>query len=340
MGNICHRCCVIGMLLLFFVLVFTGLAAADSMAEEKPAPQEAELTVAVTPWPGSAAVYIAREKGFFKEEGLEVSFLSYSSGHLGLEAVLAGKADISTTGETPLARAALNGHSFAIIATIAKTNRAIRIIARKERGITGPKDLGGKTVGVVRGTTGEFFLHLLLTTSYIDPKQVTIVNAFPGNLTESLLNGTVDAVSIWEPYATVLEEKLGDNAVILHDPGLYTMTWNLVSRWETAINGPEQVTKFLRAIIRANRFIADQPVRSRNMISGYLEETRCDREEKWEHFTFTTELDQSLILNLEDQARWMNGKAEGRKGMPNYLDMIFSGALKSVKPEAVTIPGK
>ena len=121
----------------------------------------------VFPWPGSTSLYVANEKGFFKDEGLDVSFQVYPSGHLALADMLDDKSDLATATETPIARAALNGRPVAVAATIAEISRGIELIARKERGIARVEDLKGKTVGVTRGSNAEFFLHVLLTTSLL-----------------------------------------------------------------------------------------------------------------------------------------------------------------------------
>jgi NitT/TauT family transport system substrate-binding protein len=52
-------------------------------------------------------------------------------------------------------------------------------------------------------------------------------------------------------------------------------------------------------------------------------------------------LDQSLILAMEDEARWMiSNNLTTEKTVPNFLDYIYAYGLKSVKPAAVTIAGK
>jgi len=54
-----------------------------------------------------------------------------------------------------------------------------------------------------------------------------------------------------------------------------------------------------------------------------------------------TSLDQSLILNLEDQARWMLKREAGSAGrIPNFMDSIYAEGLKAADPAAVKITGK
>jgi NitT/TauT family transport system substrate-binding protein len=127
--------------------------------KDQKAPPE-KITIGVTSWPASAPLYIAHEKGYFRDEGLDPTLESYESGHLALASMLSGKSDIAGAADTPIARAAVNGRKLAIVATICEIERSILIIARKDRGISSADDLRGKRVGLVSGSAAEFFLHI------------------------------------------------------------------------------------------------------------------------------------------------------------------------------------
>ena len=301
---------------------------------------EKKITVAVTPWPGSVPIYIAHEKGYFRDEGLDVALHPYESGHLGLAAVLSGDADIATAGETPVARAAVGGKPVLVVATVAEIDRAILIIARKDRGVNAAEDLRGKTIGRVAGTTADFFLDIYLTTAHIDPKEVRIVNLPIDRVVPALMRGDVDAVSTWAPHTTTLRDRLGANAVVLHEPGLYTMTWNVVAAKELAQRDPDVVARFLRAILRADRLIAERPAEARAVAVRAFGPAGVSVEREWSCCRFATRLDQSLLLYLEDQARWMIRKEAGMRKVPNFRNHVFTKPLKTVDPEAVLIVGE
>ncbi|MFP4349985.1 MAG: ABC transporter substrate-binding protein [Thermodesulfobacteriota bacterium] len=328
---------------LMILLAAAGAALGDEDPEtgDTAPAQPAAVTVGVTPWPGSAAVYLAEEKGYFKDEGLRVTLQSVESGHLSLNGLLSGKFDLATMGDTPIARAGLRGRDIRVVATIAKTHRAVGIVARKDRSISGPEDLTGKTVGVVPGTTAQVFLYAYLATSYIDPEKVRITHIPPDKVETLLMSGEIDAVSTWAPHSDRLMEKLGNRAVLLQDPSIYTMTWNLVTSQAFVQKHPSRIRKFLRALIRANRHMTEATDRARAVVSALIFPSTRISEEEWESFAFTAELDQSLILNLEEQARWMIEKGYAQaEGPPNFLNILHTDCLKTVKPEAVQIPGK
>jgi ABC-type nitrate/sulfonate/bicarbonate transport system substrate-binding protein len=328
-------------LLIVVAFVLLGIAGCSRKEEQGESKQLDKIKIAVSPWPASAPIYVAHKKGYFRDEGLDATLHPHISGHLGLDALLSGKADFATYGDTPIARAVVDGKPVAVVATISEINRAIRIIARKDRAISTPNDLRGKKIGLVRGTTADFFLHTYLAVAYINPKDVLVVNIATDKLVDALLKGEVDAVSTWSPFTLVLRDRLGSNAVILDQPSIYIMTWNISVTQQFAKNSPERIKKFLRAIVRANRFIKEHPDEARTISAKHIgtDSPLCERE--WSDYDFAAKLGQSLILNLEDQARWMIKEEVGSaRRPPDLMDFIYTDALEAVRPGAVTIVGK
>lgn len=334
-----HNQLILKIILVIYILFF--LVGCNQDSEPEKSKQYEKIVMAVTPWPGSAALYVAREKGFFQAEGIDVVFHSYVSGHLGLEAMISGKADLSTAGDTPIARSILDRKQVALIATICEINRAVYIVAGKDRGISLPSDLRGKKVGVVAGTTADFFLHIFLTTSYVDPNNVRIIPLKADSVVDALTRGEVDAVCTWPPHTFAARDRLGPNAVILDDPDIYKMTWNIATTRKFSENHPEYIEKFLRAVVRANKFIARQPGEAHAITAKGIGSEGTSFKQEWEDYTFAASLSQSLILNLEDQIRWMI-KEENKhhlKNPPNIMDFIYTDGLRVVQPAALRIQG-
>jgi len=322
-------------------IVLAGLPGCPRKDEQHAQRQRGQITIAVSPWPASAAIFVASEKGYFRDEGIDVVLQSHASGHLALAAVLTGKADFSTASETPITRAVINGKPLAIIATLSTVDQAMLVIARRDRNIGKADDLKGKKVGVTSGSAAEFFLHIYLTTSSIDPKSVRTVKIAADKIVAALMNGEVDAVVTWPPYTGALQSRLGGNSVVLEEPGLFTLTWNLVVSQELPRRDPDVITRVLRAVVRANRFIAEQSSEARAIIAGNIGIDIREIEGSWKNYNMKTSLDQSLILNLEDQARWMLKREAGSAGrIPNFMDSIYAEGLKAADPAAVKITGK
>ena len=130
----------------------------------------------------TAAVWVAEEKGYFQESGIEVEIKQFDSGRLSFLAMLAGEGvDISTVAPTPIMFNSFERQDFSILATFVYSEEDVKVIARKDKGINDAADLvelmlvESKKVGTPAGTTGQFFLSAFLTAnakrSVLQPEQ-------------------------------------------------------------------------------------------------------------------------------------------------------------------------
>ena len=283
--------------------------------------------------PSSAAVYVAHEKGFFRAVGLDDEVRVYGADRLALQATLEGKADIAMVAETPIAGAVLEHRSPQVIATVCEIDDASLIIGRKDRGIRTAHDLVGKRIGVLVGTSSDFFLHIYLVTSNVDPGAVTVVPLTTDNLVSSVVSGQVDALAAFAPYTFQSEDRLGANAMVLDQPGLYTTFWNVATTHEIAQRRPEVLVAFLRAIRRANALIASDPMEAQRITARWSGVSLANVRRTWPTYHWTLELEQPLLLALEDESRWMSGKSE----TPDFLRYLDAAPLKRVQRDAVRL---
>lgn len=308
----------------------------------KPAPKHTgpleKITLAYSTAPNALLVQLALAKGFFAEEGLDVTPHSHAFGKLALAEVVAGKADIATVGDTPIVFAVMNGEKITTLATIQTSNKSEAVVARRDRGITKPADLNGKNIGVTLGTTADFFVDTLLLAHGVTRKQVTLIDMRPDEMAAALDQGTVDAVSAFDPTVQQLEKRLGEHGIVFFDESLYTETFCVAGTQEYVQKNPDAVKKFLRAIIKAETFAQQHNAEARVRVAAFINLDKTLLDEVWNIVTLRVTLDQALLVDFEDQSRWVlkNRLSTGTK-MPNYLDYIYINGLKAVKPEAVTI---
>ena len=315
------------------------VAVAGCASVEKPAGPVERITIATGAWQDSSLIYIALEKDYFKAEGLDIMLQStYTSGKACLNAVIEGQADLGTVAETPLMHAGFRGEKTYTIATIQSSGKAVAVIARKDKGISTPSDLKGKRIGLIMGTNVEFFARVLLTFHEVSREEVEVVNLNPNEVFNALVQGEVDAVSIWQPVVVQLQNELGDNAITFYPEEIYTSTFNIAATQEFVNKNPETIEKFLRALIKADEFIEENPDEAQEIVAGKIGMDKATLNELWKLYNFRVTLDQSLIVTLEAEARWaIKNKLTDKTEVPNYLDYIYMDALEKVKPEAVGI---
>jgi ABC-type nitrate/sulfonate/bicarbonate transport system substrate-binding protein len=306
--------------------------------QQKSAVPIEKVTFAEPTQPGAGPVYIAYIKGYFKDEGLDVTLQPHTSGKAALNAVLGGKADLAVVAETPIMFAVVRGEKIYAIATLFTSEKNMAIIARKDREISLPADLKGKRIGVSIGTNGEFFMDAFLVLHGIPVKEVKAVNLKPEEMFDSLVKGKVDAVSTWHPHLMRLQKKFGDIGITFYGDGIYTWTFNVAVMQEFAHKNSEVIQRIHRTLIKAVEHIRENPDESCKIIADYIRMDESMLRELWTIYNFGITLDQSLLINLENQTRWaIKNKLADKTEVPNYLNFIYLDGLKAVKPKAVTI---
>jgi NitT/TauT family transport system substrate-binding protein len=287
-----------------------------------------------------AAVWIAENKDYFQEEGLDLTIKEFDSGKQSLMAMLNGgeRIDISTAAPTPIILNSFDRQDFSIIATFAYGYTDIKVTARKDRGITTATDLKGKKIGTPAGTTGQFFVESFLIYNKIEPSEVEIIDISPSELPHALENNQVDAIVIWEPHGYNARKLIGDNAIIIPSLGVYKCAFNFLMMKDFVEENPEVIKKFLRAVDRATTFMKDHKEESQDIVAERLNLDGELMNIFWEDFVFEISLQQSLIITLEDEARWaIKNNLTDKTQVPNYLDYVHLDTLYELKPNLVNI---
>jgi ABC-type nitrate/sulfonate/bicarbonate transport system substrate-binding protein len=325
---------------LFLVTVFiVGVLLSGCVQEEKNIEEVEKITFAASGGGLSAIVFIAIDQGYFQDEGLDVTIQLYGSGKASLDSVIEGNANVATVADIPVMHAGLNEEKIYLLATVQHSEKDTVMVARKDKGISQPLDLTGKKIGVKKGTSGEFFLDTLLTISGIPKRDVEIINLKPQEMFNALTTEEVDAVVTWSPFVYKLRQELGDNGVTFDGEGVYTQTWNIVAKQDFVNKNPESIKKIISALVKAEKFARENPGESQLSTAKHTEIGTALLKETWDVFSsIQVSLDQTLLITLEDQARWaIDNDLTNATEVPNYLDYIYFDALEEVKPEAVGI---
>lgn len=167
------------------------LISSFTFAQKKP-----ETLVVALDWfpnPDHAPIIIAKQQGFFKEQGLDVQLIGPSDPNDPPKWVAAGKADIGITYEPKLMEQIDQGLPLISIGTLIDKPLDC-IVALKESGIKRIKDLKGKRIGTADGSLMSMMLQNMLASRGISSNEVKIINV-KYNLTQALLSHQVDAVT-------------------------------------------------------------------------------------------------------------------------------------------------
>jgi NitT/TauT family transport system substrate-binding protein len=300
-------------------------------------PEPIRLAVSRT-YPGTGLLYIARDKGFLQEEGLEASFEFHPSGKAALDSTLAGRTEVATVGDTPFMFAAMRSADVATVGTIAHSTRLHGLVGRADRGVRTARDLRGKSIGVTIGTDGHFLASVILANEAMAASEVRLVNLPPSALAPALVRGDVDAIASWEPWLAMAREALGERATSLFPAGGPAFSFHLVARRAWIAAHPVALRRLLRAVARADDFLIEQPDQSSRIIAEATGVEPAALRETLKSLSLRLRLPQGVFAMLEDQSRWAMAEGLVPTGeLPDLRPAVHADALGDVRPGAVSV---
>lgn len=329
----------LGLVGIIIVALLIGFYLWRARTPAAPANQVLEnIRIANTDYAGTCAVLIARENGYFKKEGLNVSLQSYTTGKAALEAVLKGQADLGTSADLPIMFAGMRQQPVAVVATLFVADKDYGVVVRKDKGINSPSDLAGKRIGVALTTSAHFALDAFLNRQKLSASEVEMVDMKPEELANALVKGDIDAASTWEPFLGSMREQLKENGAIFSAEEVYDSIYNLSARRDYVTQRPETIKKLLRALIQGGQFCKENPEVASEFIAKSIKADLAKLRSLWSSYRFNLTLDQGFVLILEDEARWaIKNKLVEETTMPNYLNYLYLDGLTAVSPSSVTV---
>ncbi len=313
-------------LLFMFVLVISGCA-----------PQEVKIVLGESASPWSGMTIVAKEKGYFAEEGVNVKVMPFTSGKVAHETLIGEGIDMATSPDIPLiASTFIAPENFKVVATIMRTNNGEKLLVLNEK-IKEPKEIEGKKIAILHTSTSHYFATGFMEKNGIDASKVEFINLKPFEMSAALETGSIDGYFAWEPFIYHGKKAFGEDATVYEDKSIYPATMNLGVSTKLLQENPEEAEKVLRALVKAERFIKTNPEQAKQIIAVRLGFDIESFEALWSDYDYTLTLDTLLLETFAKQQQW--AVEEGiQKGTPDSIDKyIETTLLEEVKPEAVTI---
>lgn len=263
-------------LVMSLFLALAGCGGSEKQpADEKQTGENSEkldkVRITLTTWPGYGPLFLARDKGFFKEEGLEDVDISIIQGLAERKQALAGnKVDGMATTldiETTLEDA---GIPVAIIWALDDSYGGDGILAKND--IPTLKDLEGKNVALDVGTTSHIFLLTALDKVGLSDNDITMVPvSSAGDAGAAFVAGKVDAAVTWEPWLTKGVTE-GDGHLLItskETPGLICDA--LAFRKDFAENHPKEMQALVNGLAKAMDYFAENQEDAVKIMAAGLE---------------------------------------------------------------------
>ena len=285
----------------------------------------------------SELVYVAQNQHFFQQNGINFVIKTFETSTEVDNALLANQVDVATSGEFTMVTNAFANDNVSVIANLDKY-QGVYLVANKGHGIANVIDLAGKKIGVVFQSLKEYYLGSFLNVNGLSISNVTLVNVEPSQWVSSIANGTVDAVVVAQNYISQIQSALPNNTVVWQAQGgqlAYALIYGQTS-WIT--QNSDLVNRFLKSLEQAQNYVIQNPNSAKGILQTHFNYTVAFLAQDWPNHQFSLSLDDSLILAMEEEARWAisNNLVSGTT-VPNFVNYVYTNGLESVDPSSVDI---
>ncbi len=242
-------------------------------------PKEAKKITVVLDWvpnTNHTGLYVAKEKGYYAAEGLDVEIIQPSEG--GTASLIAagqGQFGVSYQEEVTMARTAENPLPIKAIAAVIQHNTS-GFASPADKNITRPKDFEGKTYGGWGSPSEEAILKAIMEKDGGDFSKLKIVNVGTEDFFAAT-KGEIDFEWIFEGW-TGIQAKLSNvplNYIELRkvDPSLDYYTPVIIANDSYLKENPEIAKAFLRATTKGYEYAMSNPEESAKILVKYAPET-------------------------------------------------------------------
>lgn len=187
-------------LLSIMVVVSLAVTMLTGCGEKRKSEENTAITMASNPFVGLAPVYVAMDKGFFEECGIDFFMVDFDDSTSSCSALLANKVDLAyvTLDAAIIAESQNQEDMLKVTSVIDESAGADGILVKND--ITSIADLKGKTIGVSINQTSHYLLHQALEEEGLTDSDVNLVNMTSSDAGVSFIGGALDAAVTWEPY--------------------------------------------------------------------------------------------------------------------------------------------
>jgi NitT/TauT family transport system substrate-binding protein len=313
------------------------IALGSSSGQSQQAPLK--MTLFGQPSVNNDAIWMALEKGFYQQEGLDLTYRLFPSGTTAFQSFQTGQGDIVMTGDLPSVQYFFRVKGdYRTIAVIERDAKGYVAVVRQE--ITKPQDLVGKTVATRVGSTGSWFISEYLTKNQVDPKTVTVKNLDTQVLPAALCSGEISAFFIWQPIGSRTIEICPDKAHYLADATGYIQGYLVAGArpgWLATPQGAEIAARWLRATMKG-RDVAEKDFPA---VAAYakakLDLSEKATREQWETNIRPIAIDKVYYEDFCSLSRW----AQTEKLTEEKIDfnkLTWVDGLKAIRPTLVDDP--
>ena len=231
------------------VIEDAGSADADSSPEPT-----MSMSMGTAPWVGQVPLYIAIEKGFFEDQGLDFELRNFGSSGDYLSAFLSNNLDSVSLVSSEAVTLADSGKDFKIVLIQDNSVGGDGILAKDS--VASIEDFAGKQIAVDTSGVSYFFLLQVLQEAGLSQDDVTIVNTDPAAAAAAFQSNSVDIAVTYAPYLQQAADAVEDGRIIYDSSEMPTAIIDLYLFDAAYVEeNPEAVQAFVNGIFMGLAFL-------------------------------------------------------------------------------------
>jgi NitT/TauT family transport system substrate-binding protein len=265
-----------------WALIALGLV----LGMEAKAADSVSVRLSFTPFAAHIPVYVAKEKGYYSQGGLDVAILAGRGSSFAAMTVGSGKEEFGIADAAAVVTTRAQGVPIVALANLQQDN-GVALFATESSGIAAPSQLKDRNVGVFTGSTTTIFLQAWLKKNGLTMDDIKPVTVRSGTDLPLVLSGKIDAeVTVYnnELVAWKIEHpELKLRQWTMASLGFDTPGYAIVTNEELAKQKPQLVKAFRDATVKGIEFSLSNPAEAVAIITKAVPELKVEIETaKWQ----------------------------------------------------------
>ncbi|MFJ3483126.1 ABC transporter substrate-binding protein [Pseudomonas sp. NPDC090202] len=230
------------------------------------------LSIGHTTWVGYGTLYLARDLGYFKEQGLDVKLSTMEEASMYMAAQASGQLSGSASTIDEILKYRSKDFCFKAVVALDESHGGDGLLVGKDVGNI--KDLVGKSIAVNEGSVSQFWLSYLLKQNGMKMSDLDVQNMTADDAATAFIAGRVPAAVTWEPHLSLVRQK-GQGKVLVDSsttPGVIVdvvaLTCDVIDKQ------PNDVKALVKGLYKAVQYTHDHPEEAYKImakgVGGYL----------------------------------------------------------------------
>lgn len=217
-----------------------------------------------------AGYYVALDKGWYKDEGINLTIVPGAPDVFAIDLVVSGNRDFGTSLLADLTLAVQSKKPVVSLAQIQQKN-GLLLVTRKDSGIASPKDFAGKRVGVWMGSWEAQFWALMAQSGLSRNDFKLVAQGFS---MDPFLKQELDVASamVYNEYQTVIEKGIpayAMNVIDYADYGLGFPGDTLLTSRQMVEQKPDLCARMVKASLRGWQYAVNHPEEAVEIVLKY-----------------------------------------------------------------------